>query len=252
MIDPFPKSRLARLFERAETFARNPDMLARNADNRRRKKSFAAERAEAEKYCTDVGLKDILVAGDQSEISPVYLDLSFIHKLIRTRKPENVVEFGVGFSTLAIGHALSMNGSGQLFTVDANEHWLDNTLRKLPDFLTPVVTLTHSPVRCHLLEGQLCSLYDQLPNVRPDFVYLDAPSGSDVQGAVHGLNFNMNGTHRPAIAADPLLYESTASRTFFMLVDGRARNVEFLRANLKARYRFHQSSILKQSYFERI
>jgi hypothetical protein len=252
-MNPFPRSVLASIFRRSESFLRNPDILGRRALDKRLLKSYETLNHQAETYIEEVGLKTLLVSGRATEISPIYIDLYIIHQLLRTYKPKVVVELGIGFSTLTMAHALEMNGEGELYSVEANEYWLQNTKRKLPKDLAMRTNLIHSTVHCHMLNGQFCSLYDNLPNVSPNFIYVDAPHGSDVLGTVNGLTFNIAGGPRQPVAADPLLYESTAQKdSFFILVDGRARNAEFLRANLKGRYRYHQSTVLKQTYFERI
>lgn len=249
---PFPKSRLQTLFEKIETCVQNPNILARKAEAVEQGKSVEKIEEEALAYCEEVGLKDVLLSGDNQELSPVFKDLFIIHKLIRSHRPNTVVEFGVGFSTITIAHALKMNQNGFLYTVDADKAWLENTEKKIPDDLKAFAQLNYSPVRCHMINGQLCTLYDNLPNVMPDFIYLDAPCGRDVEGDINGLTFDLGDRLRPAVAADPLLYEGTAKRSFFILVDGRACNVEFLRQNLKGRFRFHQSTVMKQSYFEKL
>ena len=245
MYQTIPYNSFNRLFERVGTFIDNPHLLRRFSEKK-------ADKDQAIQYCNDVGLTDLLVPGQQSEIEPQFVDLAIIHRHVATTKPKVVVEFGVGFSTLTIAHALHLNGNGKLHTVDASERWLDNTEKKIPSHLRSVADLRHAKASAHMINGQLCTLYDDLPNVEPNFIYLDAPHGSDVDGQVNGLSFNLENRPRQPVAADPLLYESSAPGDFFILVDGRARNVDFLRKNLQGRYRFHQSLALKQSYFQRI
>ena len=248
-MNPFPRSILGSLERRVRSFIRNPDILARRAQAKRQRKSFETLNHQAGAYLEEIGLKSLLIPGQNTEIPPVYTDLYTIHQLLRTRKPKVVVELGIGFSTLTMAHALEMNGKGTLYSIDSNENWLQNTQRKLPKDLLLRTNFIHSTVRCHMLNGQLCSIYDNLPDVSPNFIYVDAPQPSDVSESVNGLTF----AQRYPVAADPLLYESTAPKdSFFVLVDGRARNAEFLRTNFQGRYRYHQSEVLKQTYFERI
>ena len=73
---------------------------------------------------------------DEKEIEPEYDDLRNLYKLIRKRKPKCVLEFGSGFSTIAISLALKDNWEkdkvmGNLYTVDGNEKWLLNTQNKM-------------------------------------------------------------------------------------------------------------------------
>lgn len=245
---------MARCIERMRTLVDDPLILATRRETARLSARMPEIRKQAEAYCEKVGLKDCLTEGDASEIDRVYTDLSYIHQLVRDLKPSNIVELGVGFSTLTMAHALMMNGSGTVHSVDANKHWIENTRKKIPEELRPFVRIRHSRVRTHLINGQLCTLFDELPNVQPEFIYVDAPHGKDVEDKVHGLDFMLDDGDmvRPPVAADPLLYESTAPSTFFILVDGRDRNVEFLRRNLQGRYRYQRSGVFKRSYFEKM
>jgi hypothetical protein len=95
------------------------------------------------------------------------------------------------------------------------------------------------------------SLFDRLPNIVPDFIYLDGPDPRDVQGHVHGLSFAIGRDgYRHPLAADVLLYESTLQAGFILVLDSRYVNTNFLRANLKRRYRFRWNWTLGQPTFE--
>jgi hypothetical protein len=186
------------------------------------------------------GVLQVLTSGDSAELRLKPKEAENIYRLITTLKPRAVVEFGVGFSTLVIALALSRIGQGRCYTVDCDPRWLDNTRVKLAAVnLQSCVTLHHSTARAHLIDGQLCALYDVLPNVSPDFIYVDGPAPADIAGDAHGLKFILDdGSRRQPVTADPLLFE-TSSR-FAMLVDGREENVAFLRRSLKGRYRIKE------------
>ena len=93
-----------------------------------------------------------------------------------------------------------------------------------------------------------------MPNVSPNLIYLDGPCNFDVSGNIHGLSFqskpikknyspneeifyNYNNNSRRIVAADPLLYESTAPADFFIFTDRRYTNANFLEKNLKYNYK---------------
>lgn len=216
-------------------------------------RSAAQRRARGYRVLDKDGVAKLLKSGVPDEITIDWADLARLYKLIRQRKPLTVLEFGCGFSSLVILAALERNGEGHLHSVDASEHWLANTGAKLPSALAARWTPLHSPVRALEINGQLCSRYERLPNVVPDFAYLDAPSNIDVTGGVAGLTFQVaDGKYRNAVAANMLLYESTLRTGFFMLVDRRYENVHFLRHNLKRRYRVHWDRIQHQVGFELI
>ena len=102
-------------------------------------------------YIQDVGLHDLLVSGHEDEYKFQPFDLYNIHSLIRKRKPLIVAEFGTGWSTIAIAHALHLNHKDDpshkphLYTTDAAEKWLENVNNKLPSSLKAYVTLRYSP-----------------------------------------------------------------------------------------------------------
>lgn len=197
-------------------------------------------RWRAKQYLRRHGMLNVLASGAMDEIPPVQFDLFNLHRIVRTRQPRIVLEFGVGFSTLAIAHALHMNGAGKVFSVDANPQWIENVRRKIPDHLRDYVELRHSDVEVAVVHNELCLRYRNLPNIVPDFVYLDGPDPRDVKGVVDGLTYTpeypQNGVRQEA-AADLLLYESSLKRGFFLLIDARYNNMHFLHRNLRRKYR---------------
>jgi hypothetical protein len=202
------------------------------------------------RYLRTQGVLDLLKRGEANEIDIVHGDLARIHRLIRSRKPRVVLEFGVGFSTLVIAHALEKNGTGHLFTVDASKKWLNNTGKKLGK-LAGHVTLQQSEVVAAEYDGQLVSHFLHLPNIAPNFVYLDGPAQSDIRGVVRGLGYNIGkGEYRNVVSAEILLYESTMRVGAFILTDRRYQNVQFLRNNLKRKWKIHWDRVQHQVGFE--
>jgi hypothetical protein len=134
-------------------------------------------------------------------------DLAFIHQTIRRRKPFTTLEFGVGFSSLAIAHALMLNKSEfekidinknirnskmfKHYIVDSNQKWIDNTMYNFPEELIQYVCFNYSEVEIKLLNDfGICSLYKKLPNIVPEFIYLDGPDPKDVTGDINGISFD--------------------------------------------------------------
>jgi len=67
--------------------------------------------------------------GDEKKINPEFINLKNLYILIRERKPKHVVEFGSGFSTIAIALALRENKlkdsiSGTLYSVEDNKKFI--------------------------------------------------------------------------------------------------------------------------------
>jgi hypothetical protein len=166
-------------------------------------------------------LREFTRAQPPEALHPDYEDLWFLYRAVRERRPENVLEFGSGCSTAVIAAALAENGKGHLWSVEGDEMWADATRRALPRSLEPVVSLLHSPVREDDRDVAGWS-YATLPDVDPDFVYLDGPVLTN---------------ERP-IAFDPLDLEHRFRPGFVMVVDGRRINSRYLRDRFTRRYRF--------------
>lgn len=206
---------------------------------------------QAARYLADHGLSPVLASGDPSAIPPNVLDLRFLHQTVRRMRPRAIVELGCGNSTIALAHALAENyredaarlgpsaRRGCVYAVDGNPQWIANTEGKLPPELHGFVELRYSEAEAQLWGSELCHVFRKLPNVCPELIFVDGPHAADVSSDVHGLTFTPETQFgRPAIAADPLLYESTLRKGALILVDGRKANTLFLRRMLKRKYRF--------------
>ena len=180
-----------------------------------------------------------------NEISADFIDLKKIYDLIVERKPKQVLEFGSGFSTIAICVALKNNFEkfgvdGRLYSVDANQKWILNTEKKISSELKKFVKFHYSDAEIKIINNQIVSLHKNLPDISPNFIYLDGPSPLDVRGSINGLSFSnlsINKLPRRIVAADILYYESSAPSDFFILVDRRYSNAKFLEKNLILNYK---------------
>ncbi|MGI9412497.1 MAG: class I SAM-dependent methyltransferase [Hyphomicrobiales bacterium] len=213
---------------------------------RLRKPLAASNGRRAEAYLEGQGALALLRRGDAGEHRAVLADLAYLHRTVRRKKPKTIVEFGVGFSTLVMAHALHLNRAGRangedarLYTVDTSHHWIDNTRGKLPDAFKDIVELRHSEARLTVVNNELCHRFEVLPNVVPDLIYLDGPDPSTVAGDVCGLTHAVEqGEPRRAMSADVLLYESGLKVGAAIIVDNRRMNTRCLRRNLKRNWRF--------------
>ncbi len=218
--------------------------------------------------------KDIykyFVSGHKDEYTFELIDLKNIFELITSRKPKCVLEFGVGFSTICITLALKENEKngffGHLYTVDADKFWIKNTENKFPSDLKKYVTFHYSPCSVSTVNHQLVSTFDILPNISPNFIYLDGPNTESVRGKIRGLSFGEkipdprsdrmiktregNMLNRRIVASDILLYESSSPSDFFVLVDRRYVNTNFLINNLKYKYTLKKDLAFGIVTFER-
>lgn len=203
--------------------------------------------AAAEAYIRAEGLDTLLSDGSADGIHAIPADLSDLarlHGLLRQRRVASVLEFGVGYSTAVIAHALARNaeefGDGvrpgtiapdahHVYSVDTGGRWIELAASRLPMDLRGRVTFTQSACEATAFAGQLCHLYRTLPDVIPEFVYLDGPDPAAVTGTVNGVGFAAPG--RTPMAADMLLLEPLLLPGTMILVDGRVNNARFLANN---------------------
>lgn len=74
---------------------------------------------------------------------------------------------------------------------------------------------------------RICTLYEQLPNICPDFIYLDAPSQFSPKGEIRGISTRHK--DRVPMSADILTIEHFLLPGTLIVVDGRTANARFLR-----------------------
>jgi len=217
---------------------------------------------DAQKYLSQKGVDGIFEKGNQGEISPKWDDLARLYKLVRERKPFQILEFGSGFSTIVMAYALKQNWDEynailaetdrqtdkryeqpRMVSIESSEKWRDNTRIKIEKAgLSYFSENVYSGVTIVEYQGQVCHFYDELPDVVPDFVYLDGPDPSTVQGNINGLSFQ--NSKRTVLSGDILKYESTLLPGFFMIVDGRTNNARFLQRMLRRSYhvQYHEGA----------
>lgn len=191
------------------------------------------------------------LTGDLNQpFPPQVADLVRLHKLVRERKSFTVLEFGVGYSTVILADALAKNENDwstlspkpnvrnnfmfQLFSVDTSKDWIKKSQDNLPKYLKDRVHFHFSEAEVGTFNGQLCHYYKQLPDIVPDFIYLDGPNPKDVKGNVRGLSFQPD--ERTVMAGDLLLMESTFLPGTFIIIDGRTNNARFLERNFNRLY----------------
>lgn len=221
---------------------------------------------DSNQYFIEQGLTKYLPETSGEALPPNIGDLTRLHQLIRKRKSFTVLEFGVGFSSVIIADALKRNHEDwlklekkpairnrfmfQCFSVDSSDKWIETTKARIPENLRTFISFHKSKAKIGTYNGQLCHFYDTLPDIVPDFIYLDGPDPATVEGTINGLSFQCN--ERTVMAADLLMMEPTFLPGTFILVDGRTNNVRFLKNNFKREYHFEWNKGSDISTFELI
>lgn len=177
-------------------------------------------------------------------IGPNFADLYDWYTLIRKRQPETVFEFGSGWSTYVIAKALADNADegetgGVVYSMEADNRWLEHTQRVLPDNLDKYCNVIYSPVEDDSISGKPVFRHTEIPERDPDIVHLDGPAL----------------TEDYRVAADMLSIENGLEKPFLLVVDGREENVQFLRHHLTRDYEYRLVAdpmqwTLRQHYFE--
>ncbi len=153
-------------------------------------------------------------------IPPDFDDLWFLYRLIRTRRPKTVLEFGSGCSTAVIANALQHNSSGHLYSLEVDPVWAQWTRRCLAPSLMPWVDLQVSRLTRTTYRNIAVFRHLDIPAISPDIVYLDSPPL----------------TADCRVAVDPVDLELRLKPGSTLIVDGRRANVAFLQNHLRHRY----------------
>jgi hypothetical protein len=224
-------------------------------------KFYARHEASCKNFFKKKDFLKYFTIGTPKELQPNFTDLKRIYDLVRTRKPKCILEFGSGFSTIAFALAAKVNEEKEsfetrIFSIDSNINWIKNSENKLSPVLKKYVNFQYSKTKIINCKQQIASIHENLPDISPNLIYLDGPSGEDVDGDIYNISFKSKNFYnednsifyknngRRIISADPLFYESTAPADFFILVDRRYCSVNFLEKNLMYDYK-----IKKNLYF---
>lgn len=184
-----------------------------------------------------------------------------MHYLITSRKVTTILEFGVGKSTVVFDDALEYNkkyknyvetnlrrnNAFECHSVDDDRKWIETAKNIYP---TTNVHFHFSQVNMATFNDRICTLYEQLPNICPDFIYLDAPSQFSPKGEIRGISTRHK--DRVPMSADILTIEHFLLPGTLIVVDGRAANARFLKANLQREWSYFYNADFDQHFFELI
>jgi hypothetical protein len=177
---------------------------------------------------------------------PVPADLARLHQSVRTRKVTTVLEFGVGYSTLVMADALlknrqdhggfvnsklRRNNAFEIHAVDADAEFMEKTKSLLPENLAEIVHFHQSDVVTVSVDGRVATYYESMPNISPDFIYLDAPDQFIASGDIRGISTRH--PDRMPMSADILAFEHFLTPGTLILIDGRTANARYLASNLQ-------------------
>ena len=189
-------------------------------------------------------------------------DLARIMHIIKSLKIATILEFGSGKSTVCSSFALQKNKAKyanfvsanlrthqawKLFSVETSEKWLSVTKSKLTPDLLDIVEFHLSSVIMERVTGRLCTLYKDLPNCRPDLIYIDGPSQYDPINSINGISTNHE--DRMPMSGDILTIEYFLEPGCIIVVDGRTANARFLRNNFQRNWHYEYIEDFDQHFF---
>lgn len=176
--------------------------------------------------------------------SPDFRDLARLFATVRARKVFTILEFGIGYSTMIMASALKKNYEDwqnlkekplirnstpfQIYSVDASSKWIEVALSGIPQDYTHIVKAQKSTVVSSTFNGKICHFYNEIPNVIPDFIYLDGPSTMQIKNKDNTSSAWNNNRDRVVMSGDLLRIEPVLLPGTCILVDGRTANARFL------------------------
>ena len=198
---------------------------------------------------------------NNTEAFPAELDdLVRLHYLIISRKVMTILEFGIGKSTMIFNDALIKNEKKYKTFASKNLrkshlfecHSLDNLqiwIKKLRSEHNLVnVNYHHAYLEMGTFNGRACTFYKKIPNISPDFIYLDGPDQFSAKGSIKGIN--TNNSDRFPMAGDLLMVEHFLHPGTLIVVDGRTANARFLKTNFQRDWIYYHDKNKDQHFFE--
>ena len=184
---------------------------------------------------------------------PVFKELFFLHNLVTLNKRLTILEFGSGWSSLFLSHALRQNkkkyaretkkirgkNKFEIFVLENEKKYLEISKNRVKRVLTKDFKIhwCFSQVKMSEFQGRYCTVYKKLPKVNPDFIYLDGPDQFKIKGKIN--NFNLNHEDFMPMVSDLLKIEFFLKPGTILVVDGRSANVQFLRSFFKRKWLYY-------------
>ena len=194
-------------------------------------------------------------------LPPELDDLIRLHCLVRSRKVRTILEFGGGKSTSIFADAIRQNeldyadfvsnelriaNPFEVHSIENNAEWKNVVQEKLSYHKN--VNLRLCSLHMGEFNSRVCTYYHDIPNIRPDLIYLDGPDQFSVIGDVRGLHTRH--LDRMPMAADILTFEHFLEPGTLIIIDGRTANARFLKSNFQRNWDYQFYPEFDQHFFE--
>ena len=177
------------------------------------------------------------------------IDLSRLHWLALKKKALNILEFGSGFSTVIFADVcniltfffkdkieLRLEKKFHTYSLEESQKFLKITKRRIAKKSLKNISLIKAKHKIIYYKGKYASKCLNIPNISPDFIYLDGPSQYFQKKNLDGFNFNF--ISRFPMSADLLILEYFFEPGTIIVIDGRTSNARFLRDHFKRNWNY--------------
>ena len=192
---------------------------------------------------------------------PNLVDLYMLYNIILSNKRTTVLEFGSGWSSLIISHALKNLKNKyskeieklrrlnpfELFILENENKFLKLTKKKLSNMKEIKIHFTLSEVMMTNYNNKFATEYKKLPLCNPDFIYLDGPDQFKVKKPIN--NFTTAHQDMMPMVCDILKMEYFLLPGTMVLVDGRGANASFLKNNFQRNWKYEYFKFSDQHLF---
>ena len=195
---------------------------------------------------------------------PEIMDLYRLHQFIILNKRLTVLEFGSGWSSLILAHALMINEKNffndtkklrksnlfELHILENQKKYLNITRKRNACILgnfNKKINYYYSSCKMATFNNKFCTEYSKLPLVNPDFIYLDGPDQFKILGKKN--NFTTNHIDMMPMVSDILKFENFLIPGTIIVVDGRTANALFLKNNFQRKWQYFYDKINDQNIF---
>jgi hypothetical protein len=198
---------------------------------------------------------------------PDFRDLFSIYRKVIDNRVVAIIEYGSGYSTLAMALAMKYNydvlkpevdslrhpNPFQILSIDSSDYYQKVALDRIPADLKKFIKPIRSDSRVTTFAGQICHIFDYIPEFTADFVYLDGPDSDQVLGEFNGFHFNWGSdgyAYGLPMSADLLHLEPFFWPGCVIVVDGRGANARFLKNNFRRNWSYEYNEELDQHFFK--
>ena len=187
-------------------------------------------------------------------IEPELADLYKIHNFILLNKRTSALEFGCGWSSLVIEHAIrhnkrKFNKEISKFVLNKRifKHYVvDNSVKylsvakkrnaKIFGNSRKISNFIFSECRITKFNFRYCTEYKKIPIFNPDFIYIDGPSQFGIKKNDY---FTTAHVDLMPMICDVLKFENFLIPGTIIILDGRTANARFLKNNFQRNWKYY-------------